>query len=200
MAPLHVSQSEKKTASEGAALIFEDEASFRQDSTLYQTWAPIGSQPQIPVTGQRKSVKIFGAVEIYTARFTYHRASVFNAETYLVFLEQLARRYYPKRTHLIQDNASYHKDATVWSWFKHNRALAGSPPTPRILTRTECDRTALASHQNGRDAQSLFCNGRGACGDFAPGLPKHPAQSDANPRIPSAFLLIVISLYLCAGI
>lgn len=130
MAPLHVPQSEKKTASEGAALIFEDEASFRQDSTLYQTWAPIGSQPQIPVTGQRKSVKIFGAVEIYTAQFTYHRADVFNAETYLVFLEQLARRYYPKRTHLIQDNASYHKDATVWSWFTHNRRWLEVQPLP----------------------------------------------------------------------
>jgi len=130
MAPLHIPQSEKKTASEGAALIFEDEASFRQDSTLYQTWAPIGSQPQVPVTGQRKSVKIYGAVEIYTAQFTYHRANVFNAETYLVFLEQLARRYYPQRTHLIQDNASYHKDATVWAWFKHNRRWLEVHPLP----------------------------------------------------------------------
>jgi len=111
MAPIHIPQSEKKTYAERAALIFEDEASFRQDSTLYQTWAPIGSQPQIPVTGQRKSVKIFGAVEVYTARFIYHRAKVFNAVTYLEFLDQLARCYYPKRTHLIQDNASYHKDA-----------------------------------------------------------------------------------------
>jgi hypothetical protein len=96
----------KKTAAKGAALIFKDEASFRQDSTLYQTWAPIGSQPQIPVTGRRKSVKIFGAVEVYTARCTYHQATVFNAATYLVFLDQLARCYYRKRTHLIQDVAS----------------------------------------------------------------------------------------------
>jgi transposase len=130
MAPIHVPQPEKKTSSEGAALIFEDEASFRQDSTLYQTWAPIGSQPQIPVTGQRKSVKIFGAVEVYTAQFTYHRANVFNAATYLVFLEQLARRYFPKRTHLIQDNASYHKDATVWGWFKDNRRWLEVHPLP----------------------------------------------------------------------
>jgi hypothetical protein len=109
-----------RNAREGAALIFEDEAGFRQDSTLYQTWASIGSQLQIPVTGQRKSVKFFGAVEVYAAQFTCHQANVFNAVTYLAFLEQLARRYCPKRTHLIQDNACCHKDATGWDWFKDN--------------------------------------------------------------------------------
>jgi hypothetical protein len=120
--PLHVPQSEKKTAREGAALIFEDEASWRQDSTLHSTWARRGSQPEVPVTGQRKTVKIFGSVELYEARFHYRRADVFNAETYLVFLEEtVARRYYPRPVHLIQDNASYHKDRTVWDWFKANR-------------------------------------------------------------------------------
>jgi hypothetical protein len=78
-----------------------------------QTQAPISSQPQIRVTGQRKSVKISGAVEVYTAQLTYHSANVFNATTYLDFLEQLARRCYPRRTHLIQENVSCHNDATV---------------------------------------------------------------------------------------
>jgi transposase len=46
---------------------------------------------------------------------------VFNACTYLAFLEQLARRYRRQGAILIQDNASYHKDAQVWDWFKSNR-------------------------------------------------------------------------------
>lgn len=47
---------------------------------------------------------------------------VFNAKTYLLFLERrLARYYFPKQTLLIQDNASYHKDREVWNWFKENR-------------------------------------------------------------------------------
>jgi len=45
-------------------LIFTDEASFRQDSTLHATWSRIGCPPEVPVTGQRKSVKIFGAIEL----------------------------------------------------------------------------------------------------------------------------------------
>ncbi len=108
MAPVYVSKPKKKACAEKAALIFEDEASFRQDSTLHRTWARQGRQPEVPVTGQRQSVKIFGGVELFSARFFYHRDTVFNAETYRVFLEQIARHYYPRRVILIQDNASYH--------------------------------------------------------------------------------------------
>jgi transposase len=36
-------------------------------------------------------------------------------------LEQLARSYRRQGAILIQDNASYHKDSDVWSWFRSNR-------------------------------------------------------------------------------
>jgi transposase len=75
----------------------------------------------VPVTGQRKSVKILGAVEIYRAEFHYRQDTAFNAETYLTFLKQLAPHYRRRGAILVQDNASYHKDADVWSWFKSNR-------------------------------------------------------------------------------
>jgi transposase len=54
----------KKNADLGAALLFADEASFRQDPTLYQTWARRGHQPRIPTTGQRNTQKVFGAVDM----------------------------------------------------------------------------------------------------------------------------------------
>jgi len=73
------------------------------------------------VTGQRKSIKILGAVELYTAEFIYKRDSVFNAETYLCFLDTVARRFRRRGAILVQDNASYHKDKDVWAWFKSNR-------------------------------------------------------------------------------
>jgi transposase len=102
-------------------LIFTDEASFRQDSTLHATWSRVGHPPEVPVTGQRKSVKILGAIELWKARFHYQQASVFNAATYLTFLERLAGRYRRQGAILIQDNASYHKKAVVWDWFAANR-------------------------------------------------------------------------------
>ncbi len=122
MASLYLSQPKKNAKAQGAALIHADEASFRQDSTLYRTWSQLGSQPEVPVTGQRKSIKVFGCVEVYSARFLYRRDKVFNAVTYLDFLEQVARRYYPRRVIWIQDNASYHKDRDVWAWFAANRS------------------------------------------------------------------------------
>jgi transposase len=76
------------------------------------------------VTGERKSVKIFAAVEVYTAQFVYRRDQVFNGQTYLNFLDRsLAPQYYRRgqRVIYIQDNASYHKEAEVWEWFAANR-------------------------------------------------------------------------------
>lgn len=121
MAPAHVPQHKKKAQRRGWAVVFTDEASFRQDSTLHATWSRVAHPPQVPVTGQRKSVKILGAVDLYSARFSWGCDEVFNAQTYLAFVERLARRYRRQGMILIQDNASYHKDAHVWAWFRDNR-------------------------------------------------------------------------------
>jgi len=122
VAALHLSPYKKKAREEGAALVFEDEASFRQDSTLHATWSRRGHQPLIPIAGQRKSIKIFGSIELFPKTcFVYRRDEVFNAQTYLTFLEQIARMYHGHKVHFIQDNAPYHKDGGVWDWFKENR-------------------------------------------------------------------------------
>ena len=76
----------------------------------------------MPVTGARKSVKVFGAVDLYRAAFHHRRDTGFNADTYLTFLEHLAARYRRRGAILVQDNASYHKDKTVWAWFKSNQS------------------------------------------------------------------------------
>lgn len=112
-------------------MIFTDEASFRQDSTLHATWARIACPPDVPVTGERKSIKILGAVELQRSRFLYQRDQVFNAQTYLAFLQkEIAPRYRRQGAILVQDNASYHKDATVWAWFRDNRHWLEVAPLP----------------------------------------------------------------------
>lgn len=75
----------------------------------------------MPVTGQRKRIKIFGCVDVFSGRFNYRRDKVFNSDIYLDFLEQVARRYHGQKVYYIQDNASYHKKSEVWDWFKDNR-------------------------------------------------------------------------------
>ena len=48
LASLHLSPPLKKAQSENRALIFTDEVSFRQDSTLHTTWSRLGHPPEIP--------------------------------------------------------------------------------------------------------------------------------------------------------
>jgi transposase len=130
----------QKARTENRALIFTDEASFRQDSTLHATWSRVGHPPEVPVTGERKSVKILGAIELWSARFHYGQAPTFNASTYLDFLHRLAPFYRRRGAILIQDNASYHKDAEVWNWFKSNRhwlEVHQLPPDSPELNPTE---------------------------------------------------------------
>jgi transposase len=76
---------------------------------------------EIPTTGQRNTLKIFGTIELYRARFLYHFQKVFNAETYRAYLERIVRCYFQQKVYLIQDNASYHKDRGVWTWFADHR-------------------------------------------------------------------------------
>jgi len=97
-------------------LLFADEASFRQDPSLYQTWARRGHQPLIPTTGQRNTQKIFGAVDLYRPKFYYQHGTVFEGSSYTGFLNRLASRYRGQEVFLIHDNAAYHKAPEVRQW------------------------------------------------------------------------------------
>jgi len=146
------------------------------------------------VTGERKNVKILGAIELWRTRFDYRQDTVFNATTYLGFLEQLARRYRRQGAILIQDNASYHKDAEVWAWFKVQPALAGSAPVAALLAGIESYRTAVAAHPQERNAQP-FLRRPGRTTRY----PDARLRGDAvapptDPVLSDFFLLIAMSL------
>ena len=140
MASPYVSKSKKNAKAQGAALIHADEATFRQDSTLHWTWARRGHQPRAPVTGERRSVKVFGCVDVFSARFLYRRHRVFNGETYLDFLQQIDRRYAQQAVVWVQDNASYHKHRDVKAWFEDHDGrwtVVHLPPYSPELNATE---------------------------------------------------------------
>jgi hypothetical protein len=124
MGALHVPESKKNGKTEGAVIVFEDEASFRQTPTLQAAWARRGSQPQIPARGERNTQKIFGAVRLDNASLIYLHQDYFQWETYLAFLEQVVVPTFYRPSHridLIQDNASYDKKQGTNDWFKANR-------------------------------------------------------------------------------
>lgn len=125
MGSLHLSESKKNAQREGAVIVFTDEATFRQTPTLHATWSRRGCQPKIATRGERHSQKIFGAVRLETAEFTYlHHQENFQWETYLAFLDQVVLPAFGRRgrrVYLIQDNAGYHKKAEIYDWFSANR-------------------------------------------------------------------------------
>ncbi|MEW6041417.1 MAG: IS630 family transposase [Elusimicrobiota bacterium] len=101
--------------------MFQDEAAFRQDPTLYRTWARVGHQPQIFTYGKRNTQHVFGAIAVYTLHFLYKFAEVCNAVTHLKFLEYMVKKFYPNKIFLVIDNARYHKDEQVRLWCKDNK-------------------------------------------------------------------------------
>ena len=135
MGALHLPQPKKKAQAEGAVILHEDEASFRQSPTLHQTWAPRHSQPRIPTRGQRNTQKIPGAVALEGGRFAYrHQTEYFNTQTYGQFLEEVVLPTFYRRGHrlfLVQDNASYHKHPDLQAWYQTQSKRLEVCPLPR---------------------------------------------------------------------
>ena len=135
MDSLYPSQSKKNARQEGAVIVYEDEASFRQTPALYRTWARRGEQPEIPTRGERNPQKILGAVSVPAGDFVWrHQTEYFNAQTYLAFVdEDLLPHYYRRRprVYLIQANASSHKKPEGLEYFaKHHRQIEVFPLPP----------------------------------------------------------------------
>src|ERR1039457_4708272 len=102
MGSIYLSAPKKKARCEGAIIVFEDEASFRQTPTLHATWARVASQPHIPTRGERNTQKIFGAVRLDTAQFIYlHQQDYFQWETYVAFLDQVLVPAFYRRGHRV---------------------------------------------------------------------------------------------------
>ena len=98
-------------------MLFADEASFRQDPTLYQTWARRGCQPLIPTTGQRNTQKVFGAVDLRRPKAYFVQGeAAFNGQTYAAFLNFVANSYRRQEVYLVHDNAPYHGASEVQQW------------------------------------------------------------------------------------
>jgi transposase len=129
-------------------------------------------------------VKILGAIELWRTQFDYRQDTVFNASTYVSFLEQLARRYRRQGAILIQDNAPYHKDAGVWSWFKANRhwlEVHQLPPYSPELNPTE----RLWQHRRKNGTHNRFFSGLDA---LAATLTRVFGEMQSHPQFISSYL------------
>ena len=145
-------------------------------------------------------MKILGAIELWGARFHYRQDTVFNAATYLAFLEQLARCYRRQGAILIQDNASYHKDADVWHWFASNRHwldVHQLPPYSPEFNPTE----RLWQHTRKTGTHNrYFATETELVGTLSRVFARDAIPPGTDPLVSAPFLLTIMSFYLCADV
>ncbi|MCH8234011.1 MAG: IS630 family transposase [Bacteroidetes bacterium] len=100
-----------------------DECHFQQHGTRCTMWVPPEEKDPIllhPPT--RKSMALFGAVNLMTGKLVHTANPIFNAETFLAFLKKLMRHKSKKRkTAVILDNARYHHAVLLKPWLEKHR-------------------------------------------------------------------------------
>ncbi len=99
--------------------MYEDEAIFQVLGTISRTWALRGIGSEVLSKPGRESMKVFGALTIETEpRFNFRFSEVFNSDTFLAFIQHIARHYEGTKIHLIVDNVKYHHSNKVKNWLQ----------------------------------------------------------------------------------
>ena len=65
----NISHFKKKCQKAGGIIVFEDEAAFRQDPTLFRSWCRRGGRFYVLTYGQRNTQHVYGAISAQDARF-----------------------------------------------------------------------------------------------------------------------------------
>jgi len=75
---------------QGNDIWFEDEFHFQQHGTGFRMWVPPEeNDPIVQHAPTRKSIALFGGVSANTAEMVSMNATIFNAETFLIFLNKI---------------------------------------------------------------------------------------------------------------
>lgn len=78
---------------------------------------PEDKDPVVYQAPTRKSISVFGSVKISTGRLITQKEPIFNAPTFITFLEYFIKKAYRKKTVMvILDNSKYHRAKIVTDW------------------------------------------------------------------------------------
>jgi len=100
-----------------------DECHFQQHGSRCTMWIPPEEKdPIVFHAPTRKSISLFGAVNLTTGKLIYMMKPVFNAVTFGEFLKLLSKRGgKKKRLIVVLDNARYHHAVLLKPWLDKNR-------------------------------------------------------------------------------
>jgi transposase len=102
-----------------------DECHFQQHGSRCAMWIPPEEvDPVVLHAPTRKSVALFGAVNLKGGQMITHFNNLFEAQSFLAFLKMLIRRRsHGKKMVVIIDNARYHHAAALKNWLHTHRAI-----------------------------------------------------------------------------
>lgn len=106
---------------EQGIILWLDESGVSSTAELGTTWAPVGSTPVAPKTGQRFRVNLMAALSNQgKLHFTVYEGSLTVAR-YLTFLDRVATDHAGTKVFLIADQHPTHKAKTVTAWLSENQ-------------------------------------------------------------------------------
>jgi transposase len=88
--------------------LFEDESMIRDYQALQYTWFAKGKQRIIKTTGKHRGVKLLATVDYVTGKIVWREDELYNAESFLTFLQQVNATYPTGDVVMILDNAGIH--------------------------------------------------------------------------------------------
>ena len=119
-----------------------DECHFQQHGSRCIMWVPPEQKdPVVLHAPTKKSISLFGAVNLSSGKMLHSMSPVFNAETFLKFLKMLSKRGGKKKKLIvILDNARYHHAILLKHWLHKQRkriTLLFLPPYSPALNPIE---------------------------------------------------------------
>jgi transposase len=110
-----INQLKALATQEDVELWFSDETGIEGDPRPRRTWVKKGSRPRVPYLGDHIRENIVGAVQPQTGQFFALVVPHSDREVFQVFLNEFASytKGATKKVHLVLDNASWHKGATI---------------------------------------------------------------------------------------
>lgn len=102
-------------------IMFGDESSFALWGSLSYTWSPKGVQPTVLTNGNRRCLKVFGAIEYHSGRLVSQIIDgKLNAKSYITFLKRIIKST-EKKVFLVEDGAPYHRSKDVKKFLEVNK-------------------------------------------------------------------------------
>lgn len=103
--------------------MFEDESMIRDYQAIMKTWFPKGEQRIIPTYGKHCGAKLVGILDYETGAVYVEEHEKYDAQVFLLFLENVIKRYPTGRIVLILDNAKIHHAKLLKDFLSSNSRL-----------------------------------------------------------------------------